>query len=78
MLIETLTAATPRHADRSALLLVAPCDDPADDAVILMREAARLADEAGLQVELRPWSLREGGRRFLMLTVRAERAPLEA
>ncbi|MBA4808895.1 hypothetical protein [Brevundimonas sp.] len=78
MLIETLTAAAPRRTDQSALLLVAPCDDPTDDAVLLMREAARLAEEAGLQVELRPWSLREGGRRFLMLTVRADRAPLEA
>lgn len=78
MLIETLNAADPRRADRPALLLVAPCDDPTDDAALLMREAARLADDAGLQVELRPWSLREGGRRFLMLTVRADRAPLEA
>jgi len=78
MLIETLTAAAPRRTDQSALLLVAPCDDPTDDAVLLMREAARLAEEAGLQVDLRPWSLREGGRRFLMLTVRADRAPLEA
>ena len=78
MLIETLTAADPRRADRSALLLVAPCDDLTDDAALLVREAARLADEAGLQVELRPWSLREGGRRFLMLTVRADRAPLKA
>ncbi|WP_299174020.1 hypothetical protein [uncultured Brevundimonas sp.] len=78
MLIETLTAAAPRRTDQSALLLVAPCDDPTDDAVLLMREAARLAEEAGLEVELRPWSLREGGRRFLMLTVRADRAPLEA
>jgi len=78
MLIETLTAAAPRRTDQSALLLVAPCDDPTDDAVLLMREAARLAEEAGLEVDLRPWSLREGGRRFLMLTVRADRAPLEA
>jgi len=72
------TRPDPDRIDRSALLLVAPCDDANDDAVVLMREAARLGAEAGLQVELRPWSLREGGRPFLMLTVRADRAPLEA
>jgi hypothetical protein len=78
MPFETAPAPQPHRLDRSALLLVAPCDDPNDDAVVLMREAARLSAEAGLQVELRPWSLREGGRPFLMLTVRADPAPLEA
>lgn len=71
------TAPTPDRIERSALLLVAPCDDPDDDAVALLREAARVAVEAGLRVELRPWSLREGGRPFLMLTVRADPAALE-
>lgn len=77
MPIETAPAPRPRRSDRSALLLVAPCDDPNDDALVLVREAARLSAEAGLQVELRPWSMREGGRPFLMLTVRADAAPLE-
>lgn len=63
---------------RSALLLIAPFDDPQDDAVVLLNEAARLSEAAGLRVELRPWSLRQGGRPFLMLTVRDDRAPLEA
>lgn len=75
----TETAIDPdrRRPVRPALLLVAPCDDPLDDAAVLLREAARLADDAGLQVELRPWSLCEGGRSFLMLTVRPYAAPLE-
>ncbi|RZJ32639.1 MAG: hypothetical protein EON85_00345 [Brevundimonas sp.] len=76
----TTSASSPPmyRPDRAALLFIAPCDDPLDDAVVLLREAARLSAEAGLQVELRPWSLREGGRPFLMLTVRADGAPLEA
>lgn len=78
MTFKTAHAPRPTRSDRSALLLVAPCDDPNDDAVVLMREAARLSAEAGLQVELRPWSMREGGRAFLMLTVRADTAPQEA
>lgn len=63
---------------RSALLLLAPFDDPRDDAVALLNETARLSAAAGLRVEIRPWSLHEGGRPFLMLTVRDDRAPLEA
>lgn len=78
MLTETAPAPDPRRPGGPALLLVAPCDDPWDDAVVLLREAARLSAEAGLHVDLRPWSLRQGGRPFLMLTVRAACAPLEA
>lgn len=78
MLIETATAPHPRRPQCSALLLVVPCDDPLDDAVLLLREAARVSAAAGLHVDLRPWSLREGGRPFLMLTVQGDRAPLEA
>lgn len=78
MSTQSATAPDVRRPDRSALLLVAPFDDPMDDAVLLLREAARVSEEAGLAVELRPWSLREGGRPFLMLTVRADGAPLEA
>lgn len=74
MPFDAAPAPDPRRPGGPALLLVAPCDDPLDDAVVLMREAARLSAEAGLKVELKPWSLREGGRRFLMLTVRADPA----
>lgn len=77
MPIETAAAPDPRRLDGSALILVAPFDDPHDDAVVLLKEAARLGSEAGLRVELRPWSLRDGGRPFLMLTVRSDQA-LEA
>ncbi|MDQ8029988.1 MAG: hypothetical protein REJ23_14780 [Brevundimonas sp.] len=67
------TAPAPYSRSRGpALLLVAPCDDPLDDAAVLLREAARVSAEAGLKVELRPWSLREGGRPFLILTVCAD------
>ena len=78
MLLETAPAPDPRRPDGSALLLVVPCDDLLDDAGVLLREAARVSAEAGLNVELRPWSMREGGRPFLMLTVRADSAPPEA
>ncbi|HYE42022.1 MAG TPA: hypothetical protein VEA15_01405 [Caulobacteraceae bacterium] len=74
MPFETAPPPDPRRSGGPALLLVGPCDDPQDDAILLMNEAARLAEDAGLEVERRPWSLREGGRPFLMLTIRAPRA----
>lgn len=60
--------------DRSALFLVTPVAEPDDAAVRLVNRAARLAEDAGLSVELRRWSLCEGGRQFLMLTIRGSAA----
>lgn len=64
----------PRRHDRSALFLVTPAGDPDDESVQLVNQAARLAEDAGLSVELQRWSLSEGGRQFLMLTVRGPAA----
>lgn len=70
MPIETAPAPRPRRPDGSALLFVAPVDDATDECSQLLSHAAGLAERAGLQVDIQPWSLREGGRQFVMLTVR--------
>lgn len=63
-----------QRPDRSALFLVTPVGAADDESVQLVNHAARLAEDAGLSVELQRWSLCEGGRQFLMLTVRGPAA----
>ncbi len=63
-----------RRPDRSALFLVTPIGVDDDESAQLVNHAARVAEDAGLFVELRRWALTEGGRQFLMLTVRGPAA----